>query len=58
MRTNWPAPVRARQRSAASRLVVASAPVIASQAGSRWLNGTARLRGPVAQAKPVAGLTV
>ena len=38
--------------------VVAICPVIASQAGSRWLNGTDRLRGPVAQGKPVDGLTV
>ena len=33
-------------------------PVIASQAGSRWLKGTLRLRGPVAHGNPVAGLTV
>ena len=58
IRTYCPAPVRVLHRSAARRLVVASAPVIASHAGSRWLNGTARFRGPVAHAKPVAGFTV
>ena len=56
--THWPSPVRERWRSAASRLAEAIIPVIASQAGSRWLNGTLRLRGPVAHGKPVAGLTV
>ena len=57
-RTSWPSPVRARCRSAASRPVAASVPVIASQAGRRWLNGTFRFIGPVAQGKPVAGFTV
>ena len=57
-RTSWPAPVSRRCRSAASSPAAASVPVMASQAGSRWLNGTPRLVGPVAQGKPVAGLTV
>ena len=57
-RTSWPVPVRRRWRSAASIPVAASVPVMASHAGSRWLNGTPRLVGPVAQGKPVAGFTV
>ena len=38
--------------------VAASPPMVASHAGSTEFSGSARLRGPVAHGKPVAGLTV
>jgi hypothetical protein len=57
-RTSCPVPFTRRCRSAARSPAAASVPVMASQAGSRWLNGTPRFVGPVAQGKPVAGFTV
>src|SRR5450759_3144491 len=56
IRASWPFPVRQRCRSAASSAVDASVPVIASQAGSRWLTGYDVLCGPVAAGMPVAGV--
>ena len=57
-RTSSPSPVSVRRRSAASKPTAAKPPITMSHAGRTLLSGSARLRGPVAQGKPVAGLTV